>query len=232
MGQFTTQNDLIALITTAAAIAVLVPVTRFWPGPWVTPASWLLAAFLVSIEVAYQIVQARNGTWSAAMSLPLYVCDIAAFVGAAALIWPKPMLIEVTWFWALGGAVQGLLTPDHVISFPSFDWLVFYGNHIGLVVTALFLVLGRRLHPRPGAALRVIVITVLFLVAVGFADAFTGGNYDYLRTAAPGSVMSVFGPWPWYILGTTALGLALIGLLDLPFWIERAVRRPLRPPRD
>ena len=123
--------------------------------------------------------------------------------------------------------MQGLLTPDHVIAFPSFDWLVFYGNHIGLVVTALFLIVGRRIHPRRGAALRVIVITVLFLVAVGVADALTGGNYDYLRTPAPGSVMGVFGPWPWYILGTTGLGLALIGLLDLPFRVERMVRRPL-----
>ena len=232
MEQLTTQSHLIALITTAAAAVILVPVTRFRPGAWVTPASWLLAAFLVGIEVAYQIVQAYDGTWSAAISLPLYVCDVAAFVAAAALIWPMPVLTEVTWFWGFGGAVQGLLTPDHVISFPSFDWLVFYGNHIGLVVTALFLIVGRRLHPRLGAALRVIVITVLFLVAVAVVDAFTGGNYDYLRTPAPSSLMSVFGPWPWYILGTTGVGIVVIGLLDLPFWVERVVRRPLQSPRD
>ena len=94
MEEFTTLSHLIALITTAAAIAVLVPVTRFWPGPWVAPASWLLAAFLVGIEVAYQVVQARDGTWSVAVSLPLYVCDVAAFVAAAALVWPRPMLTD------------------------------------------------------------------------------------------------------------------------------------------
>lgn len=221
MHDFTSPSHVIAMVVTVVSIAVLVPLARVRPGRWVTVVSWLLALFLVANEVEYQIYQVTNGSWGAGYSLPLYLCDIGAFVAAAALIWPKPILVEVTWFWAIAGAVQGILTPDHAIVFPSYDWLEFYGDHIGLVLAAVFLVVGRRAHPQPGAVLRVIAVSVAVLTVVGIVDAVTGGNYDYLRSPSPGSIQSLLGPWPWYILGTTVVGLVLFTVLDLPFWPER-----------
>jgi hypothetical integral membrane protein (TIGR02206 family) len=230
--QFTSPSHLTALIVSAATIGVLVPLARFRPGSWVTVASWLLAVFLVGNEIVYQLVQVGNGTWNVSHSLPLYLCDIGAFVGAVALIWPRPILVEVTWFWAIAGTLQGILTPDHVILFPSYDWLEFYGDHIGVVLAAVFLVIGRRVYPQPGAVLRVIVVSVVVLVMVGVVDARTGANYDFLRFPSPGSIQSLLGPWPWYILGTTAVGLVLFGLLDLPFWPQRRRAKRLDAPRS
>jgi hypothetical integral membrane protein (TIGR02206 family) len=209
------------MVVTVVSIAVLVPLARLRPGRWVTVVSWLLAILLLANEVEYQIYQVSNGSWGAGYSLPLYLCDIGSFVAAAALIWPKTILVEVTWFWAIAGAVQGILTPDHVIIFPSYDWLEFYTDHIGLVLAAVFLVVGRRLHPQPGAVWRVIAVSVAVLAIVGIVDAVTGGNYDYLRAPSPGSIQSLLGPWPWYILGTTVVGLILFAILDAPFWPER-----------
>jgi hypothetical integral membrane protein (TIGR02206 family) len=209
------------MAVTVISIAVLVPLARFRPGHWVTVASWLLAIFLVVNEIVYQIYQVANGTWAAGHSLPLYLCDIGAFVAAAALIRPRTILVEVTWFWSLAGALQGILTPDHVVILPSYDWLEFYGDHIGVVLAAAFLVVGRRAHPQPGAVVRVIAVSVAVLAAVGVVDAITGGNYDFLRFPSPGSIQSLLGPWPWYILGTTVVGLVLFAVLDAPFWPER-----------
>ena len=70
------------------------------------------------------------------------------------------MLVEITWFWGLAGTLQGLLTPDHPILFPSYDWLEFYTDHIGVILAACWLVVGLGLHPRPRAALRVIASRV------------------------------------------------------------------------
>jgi Integral membrane protein (intg_mem_TP0381) len=148
------------MAVTVVSIATLVPLARLRPGRWVTVVSWLLALFLVANEIEYQVYQVGNGSWGAGYSLPLYLCDIGAFVAAAALIWPKPILVEVTWFWAIAGALQGILTPDHAIVFPSYDWLEFYGDHIGVVLAAVFLVVGRRAHPQPRAVLRVIIVSV------------------------------------------------------------------------
>jgi hypothetical integral membrane protein (TIGR02206 family) len=229
--QFTSPSHVIALVVTVVAIAALVPLARLRPGPWVTVTAWLLALFLVGNEIAYQLVQVGNGTWSVSHSLPLYLCDIGAVVGAVALIWLRPVLVEVTWFWAIAGTLQGIVTPDHVIAFPSYDWLEFYGDHIGVVLAAAFLVIGRRVYPQPGAVLRVIAISVVVLVLVGVVDATTDANYDFLRFPSPGSIQGLFGPWPWYILGTTAVGLVLFALLDLPFWPHRRRAKRLDEPR-
>ncbi len=167
------------------------------------------------------MVQAHRGTWSVASSLPLFVCDVAAFIGALALVWRRAILVEITWFWALAGTLQGMLTPDHVIAFPSYDWFEYYGDHIGVILAACLLVIGLGLHPRPGAALRVSAVTVAYFAAVGAVDWVTGGNYDYLRVPSPGSLLTVLGPWPWYLLGAAGVGVASIVVLDLPFWPER-----------
>jgi hypothetical integral membrane protein (TIGR02206 family) len=229
MGQSVATGHLLAIGLTVALIAILVPLVRLRPGAWVTAASWLLALLLVANEIAYELVQWQGGlgetyvahTWTVGFSLPLYICDVAAFVGAAALLTRRPILVEVTWFWGIAGTVQGLLTPDHPIYFPSYDWLEFYVDHIGVILVAVWLVVGLGLHPRPRAALRVIAITAVFFALVGVVDVVTGGDYDYLHTQHPPGLLALLGPWPWYIAGATGVALLSILILDLPFWPER-----------
>jgi len=238
MDQSVGAGHVLAIGLTVALIAILVPLVRLRPGAWVTVASWLLALLLVANEVAYELVQWQGGlgemyvahTWTVGFSLPLYVCDVAAFVGAAALVTRRPILVEITWFWGIAGTVQGLLTPDHPIYFPSYDWLEFYVDHIGVILAALWLVVGLGLHPRPRAALRVIAITAVFFALVGLVDVVTGGDYDYLHTRHPPGLLALLGPWPWYIIGATGVALLSILILDLPFWPERrrAARERMR----
>ena len=229
MDQSVGTGHLLAIGLTVVLVLVLIPLVRLRPGPWVTAASWLLAMILVANEIAFELVQWQGGlgepyvahTWTVGFSLPLYVCDVAAFVGAAALVTRRPILVEITWFWGIAGTVQGLLTPDHPILFPSYDWLEFYVDHIGVILVAVWLVVGLGLHPRPRAALRVIAITVAFLALVGVVDALTGGDYDYLHAQHPPGLLALLGPWPWYLAGATGVALLSILILDLPFWPER-----------
>jgi hypothetical integral membrane protein (TIGR02206 family) len=229
MDQSVGSGHLLALVLTVVAVAILIPLVRLRPGGWVAPASWLLALVLVANEIAFELVQSQGGLgeayvahrWTVGFSLPLYLCDVAAFVGAAALVTRRPILVEITWFWGIAGTVQGLLTPDHPIYFPSYDWLEFYVDHIGVILAALWLVVGLGLHPRPRAALRVIAITAVFFALVGLVDVVTGGDYDYLHTRHPPGLLALLGPWPWYIIGATGVALLSILILDLPFWPER-----------
>jgi len=62
----------------------------------------------------------------------------------------------------------------------------------------------------------VFAITLAFAAAVGIADLVTGGNYMYLRTRpVHNSLLSVMGPWPWYIASTAVLALAMLVVLQL-----------------
>ena len=183
----------------------------------------MIAAGIVITELSCQPYVLANHTWSAALSLPVQLCDVGGFVAAAALVWRQAVLVEVAYFWGLGGTVQALLTPDLRDHFPAFPYLQFYATHDLVVLAALFLVIGLRLQPRAGAVRRVFLITLAFAAVIGLVDLVTGGNYLYLRQVpAQGSLLSVMGPWPWYIAVGALLTLIVLTVLDAPFRFSRS----------
>jgi hypothetical integral membrane protein (TIGR02206 family) len=116
-----------------------------------------------------------------------------------------------------------MLTPDLSMSFPSVYYFTYFSYHIGAIAAACFLVFGCRLYPRPGAVWRVYAATFGVTLIAALGDILTGGNYMYLREKpVHNSLLNVMGPWPWYILSTAALGLALmLGVRLLTDWVRR-----------
>src|SRR5256712_6759006 len=179
---------------------VLCVAARRAPGRWIDAVAAVIALTLVVAELSWQPYVVANRTWSAASSLPVQLCDVAGFVAAAALLWRQILLVEVAYFWGLGGTLQAVLTPDLKDHFPSFPYLQFYVTHDLVILAALFLVFGLALQPRPGAVRRTFVLTVVFAIVVGLIDLATGGNYMYLRQVpATGSLLHLIGPWPSYL---------------------------------
>jgi hypothetical integral membrane protein (TIGR02206 family) len=208
---------LLAVIAAALCIAA-----RRADGRWTRIAAVILAVAIVVTELTWQPYVLANHSWSAASSLPVQLCDVGGFVAAAALLWRQLLLVEVAYFWGLGGTVQALLTPDLRDRFPSFPYLQFYATHDLVVLAALFLVLGLRLQPRPGAVRRIFLLTLGFAAVIGLIDLVTGGNYLYLRQVpAQGSLLSVMGPWPWYIAVGALLTLIVLTVLNAPFRFSR-----------
>ena len=77
------------------------------------------------------------------------------------------------------------------------------------------------------AAVRVFAITVAYAAVIGAFNLLTGSNYMYL--AAPPenpSLLSLLGPWPWYLLTAACVAIVLFAVLDAPF--RRSRRRVLQ----
>jgi hypothetical integral membrane protein (TIGR02206 family) len=218
-----TPAHLITVAVIAAVTAALVVTARVRPGPWTVPAARGLAILIAGNEASWWVWLSTHGVYSASYALPLQLCDLAAIVSVLALWFRTPILVELTYFWGLAGSVNGLITPDVSDPFPSFGFIQYFIAHGSIVAAALFLVVGLRISPRPWAPFRVFGLTVAVLVVDAFANLLTDGNYLYLRHP-PGvhSLLSVMGPWPWYIVGAAAVALALFLLLDLPFRVGRA----------
>jgi hypothetical integral membrane protein (TIGR02206 family) len=107
--------------------------------------------------------------------------------------------------------------------------LQFYATHDLVVLAALFLIVGLGLHPRPGSVRRIFLLTLAFTVAIALIDLVTGGNYMYLRRVpAGGSLLSLMGPWPWYIVVGAVVALFVLALLDAPFRLWPRGPRRLR----
>jgi hypothetical integral membrane protein (TIGR02206 family) len=221
-------DHLLALLVIAAVGAVLVVAARRAPGRWVRVAALLLAVTLVGAEVGWWLFLATTGSseYQLASALPLQLCDMAIFIGALALVLRTQILIEVTYFWGLAGTLQALLTPDLPQGFPSFPYFQYYVAHGGIVIAALLLVVGMRCRPRRDAIWRVMAITFAYVAFVGAVDAFSGLNYMYLRAKPPtASLFDLMGPWPWYLVVATGVGVVLFLILDAPFRLSR--RTPL-----
>jgi hypothetical integral membrane protein (TIGR02206 family) len=218
-----------ALIAIALAGAGLCLAARLWPGRWTTLAARALGIGILAVEASWWIVWLPlRGNWSPAFALPLQLCDLAAFIAGIALLWPRPILDELTYFWGLGGTLQALLTPDLEEHFPSYPYWQFYLAHGGVIVAALFLVVGLRRTPRPVAVARVFGITLALAVLDALVDLATGANYLYLRHPPLNtSLLDYMGPWPWYVLTGAVLALALLLVLDAPFRL--IARRPRTP---
>lgn len=209
---------LLVIVATALCIAA-----RRAPGRWTGIVAALLAAAIVVSELSWQPYVLANRNWSAAFSLPVQLCDVGGFIAAAALLWRQALMVEVAYFWGLGGTLQALLTPDLRDHFPSFPYFQFYATHDLVVLAALFLVIGLGLQPRTGAVRRIFLVTLAFAAVVGLLDLVTCGNYLYLRQVpAQGSLLSLMGPWPWYIAVGALLTLIVLAVLDAPFRFSRS----------
>ena len=215
-------EHLFPLALLAVVAAALCAAARRYPGRWTSVAAAMIALAIVVTELSWQPYVLANHSWSVAFSLPVQLCDVGGFVAATALVWRQVLLVEVAYFWGLGGTLQALLTPDLHDHFPSFPYLQFYATHDLVILAALFLVIGLGLQPRTGAVRRVFLLTLAFAAVVGLIDLVTGGNYMYLRQVpAQGSLLSLMGPWPWYIVLGALLALIVLTILDLPFQISR-----------
>ena len=164
-----------------------------------------------------------NGIWSIRYDLPLQLTDAVSVTAVIALWTRRQMAIELTLFWSLTASLQAILTPDLGQAFPSIYYFTYFDYHIGAVLAGCMLVFGCGRYPRPRSAWRTFAITLTFAAVSGTADLVTGGNYMYLRTRPEhNSLLSVMGPWPWYVVGTALIGLVMLLVLQ---WIADAVGR-------
>jgi hypothetical integral membrane protein (TIGR02206 family) len=208
-----------AVLIGAAICAALCTAARQRPGPWLVWAGRAISIVLVVDAVVFISLPIVRGDWSMRSSLPLALCDVALIVAAVACWHPAWQLaVELTYFWGLTGTLQAVLTPDLSQSFPQIEFFEFVVGHLAIVTAALFLVVGLRLEPRPGAVWRVFGITVAYTAVVGLFDWASGANYMFLAAVPQHtSLLSVLGPWPWYIVSAAGIALVLLMILDAPF---------------
>src|SRR5258708_5522269 len=116
-----------------------------------------------------------------------------------------------------------LFAVEHLVTLAAIGAVIANGAIVG---GGVFLVIGLKITPRPGAVARVFGLAFVLMVPDAGINLVSDGNYMYLRhTPGADSLLDVLGPWPWYIVGAAALALVLFAILDLPFSVGRFRRR-------
>ena len=217
-------EHIVTVVVTVTAIVTLAMAARWRPGSWTRVAAGVLAGVIVGNELGWIVWAVHGHYFTIQNNLPIFLCDVAAFVSAAALITRRQFLVEVTYFWGIAGTANGIISPDIPDHFPSYQFIQYFVQHGAIPAASLFLVVGLRIYPRPWAAVRVLGLTLLLVAVDAFVNLLTGGNYMFLRSVPPGNnLLDLLGPWPWYILGGVVLAAVFVAVLDAPFRIASLV---------
>jgi hypothetical integral membrane protein (TIGR02206 family) len=181
----------------------------------------LMASLLLVNELGLSLWRIRHRVWTIQTSLPLHLCGVSVLLAALMLYTRSFAIFELTYFWAMGGALQGLLTPDvEGYDFPHFRFLTTFISH-GLIVTAnLYLVFVLQMRPTFVSYLKSMVVINAYAAAMLLFNRATGANYGFLcRKPDSPTLFDLLGPWPWYLLSLEAIALALSFLFLVPFLV-------------
>jgi hypothetical integral membrane protein (TIGR02206 family) len=150
----------------------------------------------------------------------------------------RQFLFDLLYFWGIGGALQALIAPDIGASgFPAYRYFSFFLSHGLIVSSTVVMAMAGGLRITFRSFLRALVVTNVLLIPVYGIDQllrlvppYDPGNYFVLGYPPPtGSIVDlfaeIFGPSPRYVVGLELMGLAVFGLLYLPWPISRLARR-------
>ncbi|BDG02958.1 YwaF family protein [Anaeromyxobacter oryzae] len=176
-----------------------------------------LAVAIGSNELVWYGYAAARGWVAPPHGLPLDLCDVALWLTVYTLATPRAWALDTVYYVGLAGSSMAVLTPDLGAPFPSYPAVKFFAAHGSVVAAILFLVWSGALRPRRHSWWRVFLGVNVYAALVGLFDARYGTNYMYLREKpASSTLLDLFGPWPWYLLGGEVLGFLLFLLLYLP----------------
>jgi hypothetical integral membrane protein (TIGR02206 family) len=191
----------------------------------VTPLAWVMAVLLLAQEAVKQYIYVGIDGLDWRHFLPLHICRVNEFVCAFMLVRRSYRAFEVAYFWAMGGSVVALLTPDLAQGFPDPRFLIFFLGHALLVFAALYAVFAYGFRPRLQSVGIALAVTAVYALVVAGVNVLLGANYLFLCAKPAGaSIMDFLGPWPIYLVGLFSLVAVICFLCYLPFALTR---RPL-----
>ena len=215
-----------ALLITAVFCVAVWPVAKHLAlNGWAQHFGKTLAVFLVGYECLKITLYVGVFKMPLLYHLPLHLCDVNMLLCAYMLARHSYRSYEVSYFWAMGGSVAAMLTPDLAYGFPHPVFIAFFLGHGLVVVSVLYATFGYGFRPRLKSIAIAMSVTALYAAVIMPLNFLLDTNYLYLR-AKPltPSVLDYLGPWPWYIVGLVGLCAAACFITYAPFALARKMR--------
>lgn len=214
---------LVAILAAAVAAGA---VARLWPHDAIARA---IAAGLVLQEATklYYFIGVMDLSWQT--NLPLHLCRINELMCAVMLVTRSYRIFEVSYFLAMAGSISAMLTPALALSFPSPEFLLFFAGHGLAVVAVVYAIFAFGFAPRLRSVFIALAAVAGYAAVIAPLNYVLDSNYLYLRAQPePATLLSVFGPWPLYLLPLFGLAIAACFLAYAPFALARLGARIAR----
>jgi hypothetical integral membrane protein (TIGR02206 family) len=159
-------------------------------------------------------------------SLPLHLCAIVIPLSAVMLVTRSYRLYEVSYFWALAAGANALLTPDLEAGFPDGRFILYFVGHGLPVCAVVYATTAFGFSPTFASIHRSLAAAAMLALPAAVVNLVLGTNYLYLCRPPGGvSLLELFGPWPWYLIGLVLIGWVSSVIVYLPFPVLRFVGR-------
>ncbi|MCP4602655.1 MAG: TIGR02206 family membrane protein [Proteobacteria bacterium] len=189
---------------------------------------YTLATLLVGQYLGWIIWELITNRFSLQLSLPLNLCDMSNFLCAFLLVNRSYRLYEILYFWALAGTIQSFVTPNIYFGFPHLEFIAFYIQHGGEILTILYLTIVTGLRPKAISTVKAFGFLMAFVLLVYLFNWLTGSNYMFLMADTPHpstvtKMIKVFGEPPRHTIGLGLVSVVSILTLYVPFAIKDLV---------
>jgi hypothetical integral membrane protein (TIGR02206 family) len=216
------------IVVAALGAAALVVLGRSARGaPAQTRISRVFAVGFAVLLVPLEAYWLLPGHFGIGYSLPLQLCDLAAFAAVWALWSHSPTAFALTYYWGLTLTAQAFVSPEvNGPDFPALEFIMFFAMHTLVVWAAIYLTWGAGLRPNWRSYRIALLATLCWAVVMFGFNEVAGTNYGFLN-AKPltASLFDLLGPWPWYLAGALALGASAWALITWPWVRQGAPRR-------
>lgn len=193
-----------------------------------------------SLIIVYQLwflgryLLPEHFTWT--RSLPLMLCDLAALLAGASLIWGRRWMRTVLYFWAIGLSTQAFFTPILQEGYGTLRYWTFWIGHTAIVGAAIYEIVVRGYRPtwqdwRTATCVSLLyagvaIATNLVLDRSGLLAVGEMANYGYLGNSTPTNptLMDKLGPWPGRVGIVAVIVLSLFAVLTLVWGPGRRAR--------
>ncbi|REG85291.1 YwaF family protein [Winogradskyella sediminis] len=177
---------------------------------------WFVSVTLVSFHL-YRIL---FDNYNFKTDLPLYLCSLMALLIPIFTYYRKYVMFEILVFWIIGGTLQGVLTPDISVGFPSFDYFRYWVVHLGLLAIIFYFIFELKMRPTLKSVFKSFLALQAYVLLMMFLNNLLDANYFYLNEKPQSaSLLDYFGEWPYYIVVGQLIIIPMFILIYLPFFI-------------
>ena len=200
-------------------------VTRVPPSAHRSRLAWLIAVLLLGVAIVKPIlyVGIYGQPWEA--WLPLDLCRLSEYLCVVMLLRQSFRIFEIAYFLAMAGSISALLMPDLLYGFPDPRFLVFFISHGLSLLAVLYAVFGYGYRPTLHSVGLTLIFLGIYTPIIAGVNILLEANYLFLcEKPAGASVLDLFGPWPYYVIGLIALALVACLICYAPFALMRRMR--------
>jgi len=173
------------------------------------------AGFTLVWQVAATVWWLLPANFDLYESLPLHLCDMAAWLAPFALVFQNRTLRALLFFWGLGLSTQAFVSPVVSEGVGTIQFWLFWVGHTQIVGSALYdtAVLGFR--PRRNDFLAAAAISIAIAGFMMVFNIIFEVNYWFVGDTLPSAptVVDFLGPWPLRVVWMALLGNAVMAFL-------------------